>query len=209
VKLQIKSRKELGKVSAHKKTSAAKKFFIFLLISGGIIILIFLRLDYIKQTYFYPKKYTDIVTKYAESYGLDEDIIYAIINTESSFDPNAESSVGARGLMQIMEDAFLWTKSRMPDSENDDNAVYDDMYDPELNIKYGAYLFYLLYDEYGDYETALAAYHTGRGNVNKWLEQSENSTNGRTLNIKIPSEATAHYVDKAMNSYKNYQALYD
>jgi soluble lytic murein transglycosylase len=168
-----------------------------------------MRFDNIERKYFYPIKYEDYVVRYSEEYGLDENIIYAIINTESSFNPAAESEVGARGLMQIMEDAFLWTKSRMPQSDENDNVSYNDMYDPELNIKYGAYLFYLLYNEYGDYETALAAYHSGRGNVNKWLLDPAHSSDGFALDKNIPSRATAHYVDKVMRSFENYEELYN
>jgi soluble lytic murein transglycosylase len=180
--------------------------FIFLLIAGGIAILLFAQWDDFERKYLYPKQYEPIVTKYAEEYNLDADIIYAIINTESGFDPNAQSEVGARGLMQIMEDAFDWVKTRMPE---DDGATYGDMFDPELNVKYGAYLFYLLYEEYGDYSTALAAYHSGRGNVNDWLSDRKNSGNGETLDRNIPSRATAHYVDKVMTSFENYEKIYE
>jgi soluble lytic murein transglycosylase len=201
VKSRIKSVN--NKKSRAKRT--ARNIFIFLLIIGGIFILILSRLEYIKREYIYPKKFEQYVTHYADEYDLDENIIYAIINTESGFNPSAVSNVGARGLMQIMEDAFSWTKSRM---NEDDGVTYDDMYNPELNIKYGAYLFCLLYDEYGDYETALAAYHSGRGNVNELLQNSENSSDGLVLDKNIPSRATAHYVDKVMTSFENYTEIY-
>jgi soluble lytic murein transglycosylase len=188
------------------KKHTARKVFIFLLIIGGLALLLWSKIDDIKREYFYPKKYENYVAHYADEYSLNEDIIYAIINTESGFDPNAQSEVGARGLMQLMEDTFLWVKSRM---NEDDGAVYNDIYDPELNIKYGAYLFYLLYSEYGDYETALAAYHSGRGNVNNWLTDPANSSDGAHLDRNIPSRATAHYVDKVMTSFENYREIYD
>jgi soluble lytic murein transglycosylase len=200
----VKSRTKSKNVSRTKHT--ARNLFIFLLVAGGIALLIFAQWNDFEREYLYPKGYTDIVAKYAKEYKLDEDIIYAIINTESGFDPNAVSDVGARGLMQIMEDAFDWVKSRMPE---DDGATYDDMYDPELNIKYGAYLFYMLYEEYGDYGTALAAYHSGRGNVNGWLTDPSNSGNGKILDRNIPSRATAHYVDKVMTDFENYEKVYN
>lgn len=49
----------------------------------------------------YPRKYETYVTYYADKYDLDPLLLYAFIRTESNFDPEAESSVGARGLMQL------------------------------------------------------------------------------------------------------------
>jgi soluble lytic murein transglycosylase len=191
---------------AEKSRHKARKVFIFLLLIGGLALLVWLKIDDIRREFIYPKKYEEYVEANAKIYDLEEDIIYAIINTESEFNPEAKSEVGARGLMQIMEDTFLWTKSRM---REDDGVAYSDMYNPELNIKYGAYLFYLLYSEYGDYETALAAYHSGRGNVNSWLSDPENSSDGKKLDRKIPSRATAHYVDKVMTDFENYSEIYN
>lgn len=81
------------------------------------------------------------------------------------------------------------------------------MYVPEYNIQYGTYLLMLLYNEYGDEETALAAYHSGRGNVNKWLEDSSLSSDGQVLD-DIPSSVTKHYVKKVMQAYDAYNNLY-
>ena len=58
---------------------------------------------------------------------------------------------------------------------------YSDLYDPETNIKYGTYLLRLMCEEYGCKETAAAAYHTGRGNVNSWLSNKDCSSDGKTL----------------------------
>ena len=153
----------------------------------------------------FPQKYEAYVDKYCDRFGMDKFFILAVIKTESNFDPRAESDVGARGLMQIMNDAYEWVAFRMDDSRE---LTYDDMFDPETNIEYGTYLLMLLYDEYGDERTALAAYHAGRGCVNGWLSDSDYSSDGRKLDT-IPSAATAHYVSKVMNTYDVYRVLYD
>ena len=62
----------------------------------------------------YPRTYAALVQQYAAEYGVDENKVYAIIRTESGFKPEAESKVGARGLMQITDETFLWIKSRSP-----------------------------------------------------------------------------------------------
>ena len=52
----------------------------------------------------YPRKYEVLVDQWAETYGLDPLLVDAFIRTESGFDPQATSTVDARGLMQMTED---------------------------------------------------------------------------------------------------------
>jgi len=151
----------------------------------------------------YPRKYEGAVRRYSAEYGVDENLVYAVIRTESGFDPGACSDVGARGLMQLMNDTFEWVDMRMEEEHRSPPAKFDDMYDPETNIKYGTYLLYLLIDEYGDIPTAVAAYHTGRGNVNSWLENKDYSEDGQRLRT-TPSAATNHYIEKVMKAYEAY-----
>ncbi len=174
---------------------------------GFILIMIWglLRLFDFCEKALYPIKYNEYVELYSAKYGMDKYFIYSVIKTESNFNENAESNVGARGLMQIMSDTFDWIKYRMSDGRN---ISYDDMYKAEYNIEYGTYMLKLLTDEYGDYETALAAYHAGRTTVNNWLSDKEYSSDGKTLK-KIPSKSTAHYVEKVMKAYKSYTNIYN
>lgn len=181
--------------------------FLLILFLGAVVVGI-CNIENICKKYIYPMDYyhySGFVDQFSSSTGIDRYLIYAVIKTESNFDPEATSDVGARGLMQIMEDAFEWVKFRM----NDDSDIsYDDMYVPYNNIKYGSYLLKLLYEEYGDVETAVAAYHSGRGSVNEWLKNEEYSSDGKTLD-KIPSSTTAHYVNKVMKAYEAYTNLYE
>lgn len=163
------------------------------------------KLPELSRGYIYPEKYSEYVEKYARKYDVDKYLVYAVIKTESNFDPSAESEVGARGLMQLMEEAYDWVAYRMDDERE---LTYDCMFVPEYNIEYGTYLLMLLYNEYGDEATALAAYHSGRGNVNGWLEDKALSENGKTLD-DIPSAATKHYVSKVMKAYEAYNNLYN
>ena len=174
-------------------------------LTAAVLIIGMIKLPDIARKFIYPKTYRTDIEKYSEQYNVDGNFIFAVIKTESNFDPDATSEVGARGLMQLMPDAYDWVKFRM----NDDRVTtFDNMYDPELNIEYGTFMISLLLDEYnGDFETALAAYHSGRGNVNNWLEIKEYSSCGTHLDT-IPSSATAHYVDKVMRAYKAYNYLY-
>lgn len=177
-------------------------FFIIVLL--GLVIWAVCNMEGLSKKYVYPVGYSDLVETASIETGIDKYLIYAVIRTESNFDAEAESEVGARGLMQLMEDAFDWVKFRM---EDDRSVTYDDMYDPGYNIEYGSFLLKLLYEEYGDERTALAAYHSGRGSVNGWLEDKNYSSDGRTLD-KIPSNTTEHYVKKVMTAYEGYTNLY-
>lgn len=157
---------------------------------------------YIKESY--PIKYQAHVERYAAENHLDKYFVYAVIKTESGFNPSAESNVGARGLMQIMEDTFDWIKFK----SNDEDAVYYDMYDAETNIKYGCRLLGYLTEEFGNIEEVAAAYHAGRGNVNEWLADKRYSADGVHLD-KIPISDTAHYVSKIKKAMDKYVKLYD
>ena len=152
----------------------------------------------------HPLKYSEYVEKYAEEYGLDKYVIYAFIKTESGFDPKAESNVGARGLMQLMEVSFDWVKFRLGDG---DDITFDDMYDPEMNIRYGAYLVDYLTEHFGCTDTAAAAYFSGIGEVGSWLEDPDISSDGVHLD-NIPSKNAAHYVNKINNALSTYYELY-
>lgn len=152
----------------------------------------------------HPLMYSEYVEKYAEEYGMDKYVIYAAIKTESGFDPNAVSSTGARGLMQLMETSFDWVKFRLGDG---DDVTFEDMFDPETNIRYGAYLLDYLNEYFGCTETASAAYFSGVGTVSEWVKDPEISSDGIHLD-NIPSKNTAHYVNKIKNALDAYYELY-
>lgn len=153
----------------------------------------------------YPIEYGEYVEKYAAEFDVEEELVYAVIKTESSFDPQAISDVGAIGLMQIMPDTFKWLQAKHKDKPKQKADV---LYDPETNIKYGTFFLSLLKKEFGSDRLTIAAYHAGRGKVNRWLSDAEISPDGK--NIKnIPSKSTGHYVDKVMGNMEKYKKLMD
>lgn len=157
------------------------------------------------ESWEYPQKYSEYVTYYAEKYEIDPLMLYAFIRTESNFDPNAESNAGARGLMQITEITFDWIKSNIAPQEA---LTFDDLYDPETNIRFGAYFVkYSLIRYEHDLATAAAAYHSGWGTVDELLASSEYSANGTTLD-RYPYPQMRQYVRKITASYERYQEIY-
>ena len=151
----------------------------------------------------YPREYAEYVEVYAEQYGVPETMIFAVIRTESGFDSGAVSHAGAVGLMQIMPDTFAWLTNEMLFDHLDEGMLYD----PETNIKYGTYYLSRLYDRYGDWALALAAYNGGQGNVDEWLEDPAYADGEGGLK-EIPFRETRQYVKKALKARDVYERLY-
>lgn len=152
----------------------------------------------------YPQRYQEYVVYYADKYELDPNILYAFIRTESNFDPNALSDMGARGLMQITEETFDWIKLKIAPTES---VTFDDLYDPELNIRFGSYFVAYCLLRYGDLATSAAAYHNGVGAVDKLLADARYSSDGQTLD-EFPYPQMRQYVRKILNNYAQYTELY-
>lgn len=153
----------------------------------------------------YPRKYEQLVDKWADAYELDPLLVDAFIRTESGFDPQATSSVDARGLMQMTEETFLWLRSKIAEGEG---LEFADLYDPETSIRFGCYYLHLCLNRYnGDVATAAAAYHSGWGTVDNLLQMEEHSADGETLQ-GFPYNQMHHYVNKITACYQVYQRLY-
>ncbi len=153
----------------------------------------------------YPLEYTEQVEQWAAEYEVDPLLVYSFIRTESGFDADAQSNVDARGLMQITSDTFDWIKSKIAP---DEDLVFDDLYDPEVNIRFGVYYISRCLARYeGDVATAAAAYHSGWGTVDGLLEQQEYSANGLTLDV-FPYNQMKNYVSKIAACYQKYNELY-
>lgn len=125
----------------------------------------------------------DAVKKASEKHGIDENLIKAVIKTESNFNPNAVSSVGAKGLMQIMPANYKHLGISNP-------------FDIYQNIYGGTKLLREYLDKYnGDVEMALMAYNGGPTRMkNRGVTSVEHI-------YKMPKE-TQNYVKKVMNYYR-------
>ena len=157
------------------------------------------------EQFLYPRKYEQLVEKWATAYELDPLLVYAFIRTESGFDPQATSTVDARGLMQMTEETFLWLRSKIAEGEN---VTFGDLYDPAVSLRFGCYYLHLCMERYGgDVATAAAAYHSGWGTVDALLQKEEHSADGITLQ-GFPYNQMHHYVEKITACYAVYQNLY-
>jgi soluble lytic murein transglycosylase len=110
----------------------------------------------------YPLEYEGIVVGHARNYRLEPALLAAVIYEESRFDPGAESRSGAIGLMQLTPETARGIALRTGGSRFE----LSDLYDPELNVRYGSWYLRHLLDKYGgNLRLALAAYNGGQGNV--------------------------------------------
>ncbi len=169
------------------------------LMVGIGIVFRFLTQQWQKDTY--PLSYETEITAASEKYHVDKALIYGVIKTESNFDPQAVSSAGAIGLMQIMPDTFTWLQTYY---KEENTYTTDDLYDPTINIDYGVELLSILLEKYGNEETALCAYNGGVGHVDEWLKNPQYSDDGKTLK-EVPFGETDRYrrlVEQNKSIYK-------
>ncbi len=179
-----------------------KRFFAMLGViafCAALVVLLWVYMPYVAKKNSFPKDFVELVEKYSQEFNIDENYVYAVIKVESNFDPNAKSDAGAIGLMQIIEDSFMWVSKKLDVSD----LSFEDMYTPEHSIRYGCYMLSYLYDRYDSYELASAAYHAGMTTVDNWL--SSGIVDGENPDVEaFQGDNTRYYVKKIMRAYDNY-----
>lgn len=126
-----------------------------------------------------PKRRTDWdnhIDYYASKYGIDKDLVHAVIQVESDYNPMAISKKGAMGIMQLHP-------------ETASNLGIQNPFDVEANIEGGVRYLKNMLDRYGDLRKALAAYNAGPEAVDKY-------------NGIPPYKETQNYVRKVLEIYK-------
>ena len=172
-----------------------------------LVILLFLlgivALQYIFYVELYPYKYEASLRKYSLEHSVEDLLILSVIKAESKFDEKALSNKYAYGLMQITEP----TAEEIADLLNIKDFHINMLFDTDMNIRMGSYYLSTLINEFDNLETAIAAYNSGPGNVNKWLTDEKYSKDKITL-YNIPFKETDRYVKKVRVNYNMYSFLY-
>jgi soluble lytic murein transglycosylase len=117
----------------------------------------------------YPLEYEPIIQGHARNYGLEPALLAAVIYEESHFDARARSETGAMGLMQLQPETAKGIAMRTGGRR----FRIADLFDPEINVRYGSWYLRHLLNKYGDLRTALAAYNGGQGNVERGVIYAE------------------------------------
>jgi soluble lytic murein transglycosylase len=146
------------------------------------------------QRIHYPLRYEQIVRGHARNYRLDPALLAAVIYQESKFKADAKSSSGAIGLMQLQPETAKGIAIRTGGSRFETS----DLYNPEINIRYGSWYLRHLLSKYDDEKLALAAYNAGQRNVDTWRSEGKG----------IQFSETRAYVDRVEHLKGVYRRAY-
>lgn len=148
---------------------------------------------------FYAKRYSDIVEEYSKDFGVDENLIYAVIREESTFYPFAKSGADARGLMQITPITWAHAQQNL-------DFKGDDYYNKNLNIKVGTWYLSFLMNYYNNEKYAICAYNAGLSNVDKWIEMGMLKGDDHTK-WNIPFLETRAYLEGVLAGKEKYSKI--
>src|SRR6185503_16912836 len=140
---------------------------------------------------YYPLKYSDEIEQYAKERGLDPNLVRGLILQESYYNPKAQSSVGATGLMQLMPPTAKEHAQRLGLSYSPAKLVT-----PAYNVRLGTFHLRMLIDMFrGNEYLAIASYNAGQGNVLKWRRAAPSKPMDEFLE-SIPFQETRNYVKR-------------
>jgi soluble lytic murein transglycosylase len=144
-----------------------------------------------------PLRHEDIIRQQAADKGVPADLIAAVIYSESRF-RDQTSHAGARGLMQITPS----TAKLIEKLSGGQTFRFEDLSDPDINIRYGTFYLRYLLDKFDDNEVAaLAAYNAGETNVIAW-----GGSDLQVDDIRFPE--TRGYVEDVLDKRKDYARHY-
>lgn len=166
------------------------------LIAFSVIVVITIILFVVFNFGVYNKKYSNYVVKYSREYELESALVYAVIKTESNFDSNAVSKSGALGLMQIIPNTAKWIATELNETYDNEN-----MFNADVNIKYGCYYLRYLFDKFKNTDVVICAYNAGETAVLKWLD-----SDGFLVRDKIDYAETRNYLSKVEGYYEVYKS---
>lgn len=154
--------------------------------------------------YAFPMAYPGYMEQATSPLDLDALLLTALSREESTFDPDIRSWAGATGLTQLMEP----TAARMAKALKLPVPTKEDLTDPALNLKLGAYyLSQLLRLFDGHVGLAVPSYNAGEAAVQKWVKL-RNSLPFDEFVEEIPYKQTRDYVKRVLSTYQTYHYLY-
>jgi soluble lytic murein transglycosylase len=152
----------------------------------------------------YPQAYEKFVSKYAQSFGISESLVWGIMRTESFYKPQVKSSVGALGLMQVMP----LTASKMAEMMEMSTFKVSQLTDPETNVRVGVKYLQRLSKMFDGYLPLVAAgYNAGPHRVHVWMKNFGNLPMDEFIE-HIPFSQTRGYAKKVIRSYYVYSSVY-
>ncbi len=140
---------------------------------------------------------------------VDPSIVYAVMRTESGFDPRDVSPANAVGLMQVTPEAGRDTARRFGLPYDWTRLICDSVYNTQMGA---AELAGLLRDYRGSFLLTFAGYNAGRGRVEKWIAQYGDPRHPHVDPVdwveRIPFAETRNYVERVMENLRVYRARF-
>jgi soluble lytic murein transglycosylase len=153
-----------------------------------------------------PRAYEWLAVPAANRYGLDPNLLLAVMRVESAYQKHIVSYAGAVGLMQIMPR----TGQLIAHTLGHEDFSPADLLDPRLNLEFAAwYLASLIHRFDGRLPLAIAAYNGGPHNVRRWIQESSGGAAVDVLLERIPFTQTHRYVRKVLVHYEAYRRQRD
>ncbi len=151
----------------------------------------------------YPVGLAEALVGESAEHRLDASFVAALIRQESRFNPSATSSVGARGLMQVMPDLGARLARAL------DFPVWDPvlLYQPDVSLQLGTYHLQELSEMYQEPLHILAAYNAGASRVERWSRRN-GVDDPEVFAERIPFAETRGYVRAIQRNQEIYRALY-
>ena len=151
-----------------------------------------------------PAAFAPLVASAVEGKGVEPAFVWAIMRTESRFDPKVESPVHATGLLQLMLPTAKSMNGHLKLRESIDP---DALRDPAVNIPLGAGYMVRLHAQLGGHMALVAsAYNAGPGNTGKWLRERGKWPLDAFVEA-IPFKENRRYVKSVATSWMRYQLL--
>ncbi len=151
----------------------------------------------------YPREYNDTVSELSLEYRVPTWAIYTTVKIRSDFDASLKSENGGIGLFCLTNEQYMEIGNAL-DLAVDPGLLYE----PETNLRFGAYWLGELYAKYGNWDCVWAVLHIGEKTVDGWLWNANYSNSDGTLK-NIPNEETAEYIKNANKIAKIYRELYE
>jgi soluble lytic murein transglycosylase len=152
----------------------------------------------------YPKAFFSSVDKYSKKFGVEFELVLAIMRAESHYNKDVSSPVGARGLMQVMPYTGEKVSQLLGETDYKDEMLFD----PDTNIRWGtSYLARLQKKFKGQLPLVAAGYNAGPHRVNSWLSSFGNRDMDEFIE-HVPFVETRNYMKKVAKNYAVYKSLY-
>ena len=162
-----------------------------------------LEVDYTQR---YPTPHDDVMHPATKSLGLDKAWVYGLIRQESRFIMDAQSHVGASGLMQVMPSTARYVAKKIGLTD----FVVETLSDVRTNVLLGTnYLNMVLGGMDGSQVLASAAYNAGPGRLRIWRATMTRPLEGAVFAETIPYTETRGYVKNVMANATYYAALFE